>query len=90
MYYNKTYEYLSKLIDQVKKDKQVLHDKIFIHSHPNLVPGDYAANRKELERYRKFHESGFDSSEAIKEMCKLDTVVSDLSIILFRFDNNNK
>ena len=76
---------LLKLQSKVQKERDDLHYKIFVESHPNLVEGDHEKNREEIARYFEFQKSGFDTSEAIEEMVKLDGVISDLESMLWRY-----
>ncbi|HCU01452.1 TPA: hypothetical protein DIC62_01475 [Candidatus Nomurabacteria bacterium] len=85
-----TYQYLNELQEKVRAERNALHHKIFVESHPNIIPGEHEKNRKELKRYRRFHENGFDSSKAIEKMVKLDFVIDDLESILWRHCEESK
>ncbi|HBI17168.1 MAG TPA: hypothetical protein DDY52_03400 [Candidatus Moranbacteria bacterium] len=85
-----TIKYLSDLQIKVQKERDELHKNIFIDSHPILIPGDYEQHRREIKRYQKFHEGGFNSSKAIERMVKLDFVIGDLESILWRNKENKK
>lgn len=81
--HKETYKRLDILKTQIEKERQELHTKIFEESHPNLLPGDHAHNRREVARYLKFHESGFDSEKAINELVVLDRIIEDIAWILY-------
>lgn len=80
---------LQRLRDDIKREREELHCMIFVESHPNLIEGRHEHNRKEIKRYFRLQESGFDTSKAIDKMVKLDGIISDLGTMLWRYENKS-
>jgi hypothetical protein len=84
-----TTQKIEKLNEKIILEREELYNKIFVESHPNIVEGDNEHNIKELSRYQKFHEQGFDAQNAIEDLCVLDGIIEDLNHLIY-FENLKK